>query len=83
MLVLSRRNNESIVIDGEIVVTVLGVDRGGQVRLGIEAPDHVRILRRELLDQVRAANREALADAAACANLSRWGRGDRDGSGSA
>lgn len=83
MLVLSRRNNESIVIDGEIVVTVLGVDRGGQVRLGIEAPDHVRILRRELLDQVRAANREALADVAAFAHLSRWGQGDRDGSGSA
>ncbi|MDA3962664.1 MAG: carbon storage regulator CsrA [Planctomycetota bacterium] len=73
MLVLSRRTNESIVIDGEIVVTVLGVDRGGQVRLGIEAPKRVRILRQELLDQIRAENREALANATAMDALAQLG----------
>lgn len=47
MLVLSRKQNEAIVIDGNIRVTVLG-NRGGLVRLGIEAPEQVIILREEL-----------------------------------
>lgn len=47
MLVLSRKTDESILIDGNIRVTVLGL-RGNQVRLGIEAPGQVRILREEL-----------------------------------
>jgi carbon storage regulator len=47
MLVLARRAGESVVIDGEIVVTVLEI-RGGQIRLGIEAPKEVAILRAEL-----------------------------------
>lgn len=61
MLVLSRRLDESFVIDGDIVVTVLGVDRNGQVRLGIEAPKRYRILRSELLEQVEEVNQAALA----------------------
>ncbi len=48
MLVLSRKPDESLVIDGGIRVTVLGV-RGGQIRLGIEAPKDVRVFREELL----------------------------------
>lgn len=47
MLVLSRKNDESILIDGNIRITVLGI-RGGQVRLGIEAPRSVRVVREEL-----------------------------------
>jgi carbon storage regulator CsrA len=41
MLVLSRKLNEKIVIDGGVVVTVVKIDRN-QIRLGIEAPAHVR-----------------------------------------
>ena len=48
MLVLSRKTNESIVIDGGIRISVIAV-YGSRVRLGIEAPDSVRILRSELL----------------------------------
>lgn len=48
MLVLSRKVNEKIVIDGGIVVTVVKVE-GGQVRLGIEAPSDVKVYREELL----------------------------------
>jgi carbon storage regulator len=48
MLVLSRRNGESIVIDGTIIVKIIEV-HGQQVRLGIEAPEEVRVLREELL----------------------------------
>lgn len=47
MLVLSRRPTESLIIDGGIRITVVSV-RGSQVRLGIEAPDDVRIHREEL-----------------------------------
>ncbi len=48
MLVLSRKINESIVIGGNIRVTMTAI-RGSQVRLSIEAPPDVRILRQELL----------------------------------
>jgi carbon storage regulator len=48
MLVLSRKVNEKIVIDGEIVVTVVKIE-GGQVRLGIEAPGHIKVFRQEIL----------------------------------
>jgi carbon storage regulator len=47
MLVLSRRNGESIVIDGKITVTVVEI-RGGQIRLGIEAPKEVPVRREEV-----------------------------------
>jgi carbon storage regulator len=47
MLVLSRRKNESIVIEGEIKVTVVEI-RGSQIRLGIEAPKDVSVWRSEL-----------------------------------
>ncbi len=47
MLVLSRKPNESIIINGNIRVTVVGI-RGSHVRLGIEAPESVAIFREEL-----------------------------------
>lgn len=63
MLVLTRRLNESIVINGDIVVTVLEVGRNGQVRLGIEAPRNYQIYRRELWQEIEQENRNALASA--------------------
>ena len=48
MLVLSRKINEKIVIDNEIVVTVVKIDRN-QIRLGIEAPHDVPVYREEIL----------------------------------
>ena len=59
MLILTRRSGEKLVIDGEIVITVLDVGRGGQVRLGIDAPRRHRILRHELVEEVGAENRGA------------------------
>jgi carbon storage regulator len=49
MLVLSRKIGERILLGNGVVVTVLNVT-GGRVRLGIEAPQAVRILREELAD---------------------------------
>jgi carbon storage regulator len=47
MLVLTRRMTETIMIDGEIEVTVLAV-QGDRVRLGIKAPPHLRVDRLEI-----------------------------------
>jgi len=47
MLVLSRKVNESIVIDGRIIVKVVRVD-GGIVKLGISAPSDVPVHRQEI-----------------------------------
>ena len=49
MLVLTRRNGESILIGDEITLHVLQV-RGNQVRIGIDAPDDVLILREEIYE---------------------------------
>jgi carbon storage regulator len=58
MLVLTRRAEESVVIGGNIIVTVLGVE-GEKVKLGIDAPREVTILRNELLDAIQQQNRLA------------------------
>jgi carbon storage regulator len=47
MLVLSRKQNERILVGDSVVVTVVRVS-GDKVRIGIEAPPHVRVLRDEL-----------------------------------
>lgn len=51
MLVLSRKIGEKILIGSDIVVTVTAIDRD-RVKIGIEAPDQVRILRSELVGQI-------------------------------
>ena len=52
MLVLSRKKNESIVIENDIIITVVDI-RGDKVRLGIEAPKEVSVHRREVFDAIR------------------------------
>ena len=52
MLVLSRKQNQSLIIGDNIVITILSIERD-QIRLGIEAPKDIPIMRRELFDAVR------------------------------
>jgi carbon storage regulator len=54
MLILSRSNGESFVIDGEIAVTVIAV-KGDVVKLGIEASKKMPIHRNEILQKIRAS----------------------------
>lgn len=68
MLVLVRRRDESIVIDGKIVVTILGVE-GDRVKVGIQAPREISILRQELCEQVISANRAAVESSAEARRL--------------
>lgn len=55
MLVLSRKRDESIIIDGSIVVTVVDI-RGDKVRLGIEAPKDVSVHRQEVYEAIQREN---------------------------
>ena len=54
MLVLSRKKNESIVINNEITIVVVEI-RGDKVRLGGEAPKEVPVHRREVYDAIQRA----------------------------
>ncbi|MFM8931188.1 MAG: carbon storage regulator CsrA [Gemmataceae bacterium] len=53
MLVLSRKKNESIVINDNIVITVVEV-RGDKVRLGVVAPKDVAVHRQEVFDAIQS-----------------------------
>jgi carbon storage regulator len=76
MLVLSRKLNESIVVGDHIRITVVGI-RGNHVRLGIEAPGDVSIMREELLaPEPTQSGRDDLELAASSAS-SAWLSGRR------
>jgi carbon storage regulator len=51
MLVLSRKKNESIVINNDITIVVVEI-RGDKVRLGVEAPKNVSVHRQEVYDAI-------------------------------
>jgi carbon storage regulator len=58
MLVLTRKPDQSIMVGNDIEITVLEV-RGEQVRLGIRAPRHVAVHRKEVFEQIRLENQSA------------------------
>jgi len=59
MLVLSRKKNQSIIIGQDIEISILGIE-GDNVKIGINAPKKVSVLRKELIDEVAEANKEAV-----------------------
>ncbi len=70
MLILSRRPGDAILIDGGIRIVVVACDSRG-VRLGIEAPGNVGIVREEIVEQIADENRRANTAALA----SKWMEG--------
>lgn len=58
MLILTRRVGETLVIGEGVEVTVLGV-KGGQVRIGVQAPREVAVHREELVRRLRSEAQEA------------------------
>ena len=58
MLALSRKKNESIVINNDIEITVLDI-KGDQVKIGISAPKSVPVYRKEVYLQIQEANKAA------------------------
>lgn len=59
MLILSRKENESITIGDSIKIKVIGIDKGS-VKLGFEAPPEMLILREELKIAVQEENKKSL-----------------------
>jgi carbon storage regulator len=68
MLVLSRKKNESIVINDDITIVVVEI-RGDKVRLGVEAPKEVPVHRREVFDAIHR-NEDLIANSKADAGAS-------------
>ena len=63
MLALSRKINQSIILNVNIEVTILEI-KGDQIKIGIDAPKSVPIYRKEIYTQIRDANTEAAKTAA-------------------
>jgi carbon storage regulator len=61
MLVLSRKRNESIIINGNITVAVVEI-RGDKVRLGIEAPKDIPVHRNEVFEAIRRNQSKEVSD---------------------
>lgn len=51
MLVLSRQRDETIMIGDDVRITILGI-RGGAVQLGVTAPRHIHVHRKEIYDAI-------------------------------
>jgi carbon storage regulator len=64
MLILSRKKNESIVINDDITIVVVEI-RGDKVRLGVEAPKEIPVHRREVFEAIRGFNERWDAEHAA------------------
>ncbi|WP_025685766.1 carbon storage regulator CsrA [Paenibacillus maysiensis] len=67
MLVLTRKKGESIVIQNDIVITVLSVE-GDTVKIGISAPKDIDIYRKEVFDAIQQNNQIAVMDTNAIQN---------------
>ena len=59
MLALSRKKDESLIIDNNIEVTILDI-RGDQVKVGINPPKEIPIYRKEVYLQIQEANKQAM-----------------------
>ncbi|KQB77373.1 MULTISPECIES: carbon storage regulator CsrA [Clostridium] len=59
MLIITRKKGESIMIGDDIEITISKID-DGSVKIGIEAPRNINILRKELYEEVEKENKEAV-----------------------
>lgn len=62
MLVLTRKNKQSLLIGDNIEITILEV-QNGNVKIGIKAPKDIRIMRKEVIDQVIEINKKSSLNA--------------------
>ncbi len=59
MLVLARKPNQSIMIGDNIEIRIVDV-RGDQVKIGIDAPKNIKVHRKEIYEEIKKANQEAM-----------------------
>ena len=60
MLILSRKENESVSIGEDITIKIISIDKGS-VKRGFEAPPHLTILREELKQAILETNKKSLS----------------------
>ncbi len=70
MLILTRKKDESIIIDGNIEIQIISIEEG-KVKIGINAPKHIEVYRSEVVDKIKANNKEALETVDAFDKLSK------------
>lgn len=58
MLILNRKENESIIIDDRIEIKILEI-ADGKIKIGIEAPKEISVLRKEIYEEVKEENTQA------------------------
>jgi carbon storage regulator len=61
MLILTRRVGETLMIGGDVAITVLGV-KGNQVRIGVKAPKDVAVHREEIFEKIKHEGGTSLPD---------------------
>lgn len=59
MLILSRKKDESIIIDGNIEIKIVDIE-DGKVKIGIDAPRNIDIMRKELYKRIQEENLAAV-----------------------
>ena len=58
MLVLTRKAEEGIIIGDDVKITIIEI-KGGSIRIGIDAPRHMKVHRQEVYDKIKQENQEA------------------------
>jgi carbon storage regulator len=71
MLILSRKKGQSIVINENIEIYIVGVE-GDQVKLGIQAPAEVKVYRQEILESIKQSNQAAIASPMQLKGFKEW-----------
>lgn len=77
MLVLTRKAEEGIIIGDDVKITIIEI-KGGSIRIGIDAPRHMKVHRQEVYDKIKEENQEAtqwdIADLSALSSIMSAGR---------
>ncbi len=77
MLVLTRKAGEGIIIGDDVRITIVEI-KGGSIRIGIDAPRHMKVHRQEVYDKIKQENQEAtqweMADLSALSSIMSTGR---------
>lgn len=71
MLILTRKKNESLIINGDIEITIVSSDEH-KVKIGIEAPKSVEIYRKEVFEKIQQENRQSIVGASHVEELKKF-----------
>ncbi len=58
MLVLTRKKNQKIMIGDNVEITIVEI-KNEQIKIGVAAPDHIKVFRKEVYDAIQEENRAA------------------------